>query len=204
MPRATRTMTKQHLRRHRSASRRWAQGDTDLPLQSMSGDNALSAKDRSRPRLRVLQVIHGYPMRYNAGSEVYTQGLCRALAERHETHVFTRQPVERLARFRWRRGSAWLAGAGAIDHCADKRGALAYRGCVRRPEQPSRDHDGAGLRQTAIQLETRWEQCRDLAAALGESQGHAEKSTALAFERMCAAWHREGTPEQPTVRRQQP
>ena len=46
---------------------------------------------RPRCRLRVLQVIHGYPMRYNAGSEVYTQGLCHALAARHETHVFTRQ-----------------------------------------------------------------------------------------------------------------
>ena len=30
--------------------------------------------------LKVLQVIHGYPMRYNAGSEVYTQGLAQALA----------------------------------------------------------------------------------------------------------------------------
>ena len=41
--------------------------------------------------MRILQVIHGYPMRYNAGSEVYTQTLCQALAERHEVHVFTRQ-----------------------------------------------------------------------------------------------------------------
>ena len=41
--------------------------------------------------MRVLQVIHGYPMRYNAGSEVYTQGLAQALAERHEVHVLTRQ-----------------------------------------------------------------------------------------------------------------
>ena len=41
--------------------------------------------------MRILQVIHGYPMRYNAGSEVYTQGLSQALAERHEVHVFTRQ-----------------------------------------------------------------------------------------------------------------
>ena len=41
--------------------------------------------------MKVLQVIHGYPMRYNAGSEVYTQGLCQALANRHEVHVFTRQ-----------------------------------------------------------------------------------------------------------------
>ena len=30
-------------------------------------------------------------MRYNAGSEVYTQGLAQALARRHEVHVFTRQ-----------------------------------------------------------------------------------------------------------------
>jgi len=41
--------------------------------------------------MRILQVIHGYPMRYNAGSEVYTQTLCHALADRHEVHVFTRE-----------------------------------------------------------------------------------------------------------------
>ncbi len=41
--------------------------------------------------MRILQVIHGYPMRYNAGSEVYTQTLCHGLAERHEVHVFTRE-----------------------------------------------------------------------------------------------------------------
>ena len=41
--------------------------------------------------MRIIQVIHGYPMRYNAGSEVYTQGLAQALAERHDVHVFTRQ-----------------------------------------------------------------------------------------------------------------
>ncbi|HVK70639.1 MAG TPA: hypothetical protein VM694_39565, partial [Polyangium sp.] len=41
--------------------------------------------------MKILQVIHGYPMRYNAGSEVYTQTLCHALAPRHEVHVFTRE-----------------------------------------------------------------------------------------------------------------
>lgn len=41
--------------------------------------------------MKVLQVIHGYPMRYNAGSEVYTQALAQALAARHEVHVFTRE-----------------------------------------------------------------------------------------------------------------
>ncbi|MEZ5069359.1 MAG: glycosyltransferase [Bacteroidia bacterium] len=30
-------------------------------------------------------------MRYNAGSEVYSQTLCHGLAERHEVHVFTRE-----------------------------------------------------------------------------------------------------------------
>ena len=30
-------------------------------------------------------------MRYNTGSEVYTQRLCQALADRHEVHVFSRQ-----------------------------------------------------------------------------------------------------------------
>lgn len=40
--------------------------------------------------MKILQVIHGYPMRYNAGSEVYTQTLCHGLAPRHQVHVFTR------------------------------------------------------------------------------------------------------------------
>lgn len=41
--------------------------------------------------MKVLKVIHGYPMRYNAGSEVYSQTLCHVLAARHEVHVFTRE-----------------------------------------------------------------------------------------------------------------
>lgn len=41
--------------------------------------------------MKVLKVIHGYPMRYNAGSEVYSQMLCHALAEEHEVRVFTRE-----------------------------------------------------------------------------------------------------------------
>lgn len=40
--------------------------------------------------MKVLLVIHGYPPRYNAGSEVYTQSLARALADRHEVRVFAR------------------------------------------------------------------------------------------------------------------
>lgn len=41
--------------------------------------------------MRIVKVIHGYPMRYNAGSEVYSQALCHALADAHDVHVFTRQ-----------------------------------------------------------------------------------------------------------------
>lgn len=41
--------------------------------------------------MKVLKVIHGYPMRYNAGSEVYSQALCQGLAARHQVHVFTRE-----------------------------------------------------------------------------------------------------------------
>ena len=40
--------------------------------------------------MEILLVIHGYPMRYNAGSEVYTQGLAQAVADRHEVRVFAR------------------------------------------------------------------------------------------------------------------
>ena len=41
--------------------------------------------------MKILQVIHGYPIRYNAGSEVYTQTLCHELANRHDVRVFTRE-----------------------------------------------------------------------------------------------------------------
>lgn len=41
--------------------------------------------------MNILLVIHGYPMRYNAGSEVYAQALAQALADRHDVHVFSRQ-----------------------------------------------------------------------------------------------------------------
>jgi glycosyltransferase involved in cell wall biosynthesis/MoaA/NifB/PqqE/SkfB family radical SAM enzyme len=42
--------------------------------------------------MKVLKVIHGYPRRYNAGSEVYSQTLCHALVRRgHEVDVFARE-----------------------------------------------------------------------------------------------------------------
>lgn len=53
--------------------------------------------------MKILKVIHGYPMRYNAGSEVYSQTLCHALAERHEVHVFTREEDSFAPDYRLRR-----------------------------------------------------------------------------------------------------
>ncbi len=42
--------------------------------------------------MKIVKVIHGYPMLYNAGSEVYSQTICHGLAARgHEVHVFTRE-----------------------------------------------------------------------------------------------------------------
>ncbi|NLE23882.1 MAG: glycosyltransferase family 4 protein [Clostridiaceae bacterium] len=41
--------------------------------------------------MKILKVIHGYPMRYNAGSEVYSQTLCHELAKTNEVRVFTRE-----------------------------------------------------------------------------------------------------------------
>ncbi len=41
--------------------------------------------------MKILKVIHGYPMIYNAGSEVYSQTLCNELSKNHEIHVFTRE-----------------------------------------------------------------------------------------------------------------
>ena len=52
--------------------------------------------------MRILKVIHGYPMRYNAGSEVYSQTLCQGLADRHEVSVFTREEDPFAPDFRMR------------------------------------------------------------------------------------------------------
>lgn len=41
--------------------------------------------------MKILKVIHGYPPRYSAGSEVYSQILTHELANNHEVQVFTRQ-----------------------------------------------------------------------------------------------------------------
>lgn len=41
--------------------------------------------------MKILQVIHGYPPLYNAGSENYTRTLCHQLIKNHEVHVFSRE-----------------------------------------------------------------------------------------------------------------
>lgn len=42
--------------------------------------------------MKILKVIHGYPMLYNAGSEVYSQTICHGLTKHgHEVYVFTRE-----------------------------------------------------------------------------------------------------------------
>ncbi len=53
-------------------------------------------------RMKILKVIHGYPPRYNAGSEIYSQTLCHGLANRHEVHVFTREEDSFAPDFRLR------------------------------------------------------------------------------------------------------
>ncbi len=53
--------------------------------------------------MNILMVIHGYPDRYNAGSEVYTRGLVHALARRHTVHVFTREEDAFAPEYRMRR-----------------------------------------------------------------------------------------------------
>ncbi|MEL6698951.1 MAG: glycosyltransferase [Bacteroidota bacterium] len=41
--------------------------------------------------MHILKIIHGYPPLYNAGSEVYSQTLCEALAQNHQVTIFTRE-----------------------------------------------------------------------------------------------------------------
>ena len=42
--------------------------------------------------MRILEVIHGYPPRYNAGSEIYTQLVSEGLSRNgHDVAVFCRQ-----------------------------------------------------------------------------------------------------------------
>lgn len=41
--------------------------------------------------MHLLKIIHGYPLRYNAGSEVYSQSISHELSQRHRVSIFTRE-----------------------------------------------------------------------------------------------------------------
>lgn len=41
--------------------------------------------------MHILKIIHGYPLKYNAGSEVYSQSICNELSKKHKVSVFTRE-----------------------------------------------------------------------------------------------------------------
>lgn len=41
--------------------------------------------------MHILKIIHGYPLNYNAGSEVYSQSICNELSKKHKVSVFTRE-----------------------------------------------------------------------------------------------------------------
>ncbi|MDX2282988.1 MAG: glycosyltransferase [Bacteroidia bacterium] len=41
--------------------------------------------------MHILKIIHGYPLRYNAGSEVYSQSICHELSRQHQVSIFTRE-----------------------------------------------------------------------------------------------------------------
>ena len=46
--------------------------------------------------MKILQIIHGYPPEYNAGSEVYTQSVCNEMIRHHEVVLFSREENEYL------------------------------------------------------------------------------------------------------------
>src|SRR5882724_8961742 len=41
--------------------------------------------------MHILKIIHGYPANYNAGSEVYSQSICKELSKCHRVSVFSRE-----------------------------------------------------------------------------------------------------------------
>ena len=41
--------------------------------------------------MNILKIIHGYPLLYNAGSEVYSQSICNELSRTHHVSIFSRE-----------------------------------------------------------------------------------------------------------------
>ncbi len=53
--------------------------------------------------MHILKIIHGYPPKYNAGSEVYSQSIVNELKTKHKVTVFTREENEYDLDFRFRK-----------------------------------------------------------------------------------------------------
>jgi len=56
-----------------------------------------------KQNMHILKIIHGYPMEYNAGSEVYTQSIVEELSKSHKISLFTREENEYKADFNIRK-----------------------------------------------------------------------------------------------------
>ncbi len=62
------------------------------PVLDRTPSIAVNYPQPKQHRFRVVKVTHGYPPRFNAGTEVYSQTLCHQLARRgHSVWVFTRE-----------------------------------------------------------------------------------------------------------------
>ncbi len=53
--------------------------------------------------MKILKIIHGYPTKYNAGSEVYSQSIVNELKKRHKITVFTREENDYELDFKFRK-----------------------------------------------------------------------------------------------------
>lgn len=67
---------------------KWSRGLT-CGIPSRTKSSTVAPANNVDQTMRILLVIHGYPMRFNAGSEVYTQALAQGLATQHTVQVFT-------------------------------------------------------------------------------------------------------------------
>jgi len=78
-------------RSHRSLAVKGSSIGAERRMRRILRGGSISRLFAPHTTMKIVLVIHGYPMRYNAGSEVYTQALAQALANHHEVHVFSRQ-----------------------------------------------------------------------------------------------------------------
>ena len=53
--------------------------------------------------MKILKIIHGYPTKYNAGSEVYSQSIVNELKKKHKITVFTREENDYELDFKFRK-----------------------------------------------------------------------------------------------------